>query len=293
MTLFSHRKGIRPLRKAIQREFVDEELRNSLWNALKTCVFDHWKFGRNPLGLIDPDSLEINRLVEMYWQYYFKWPVDTIPEFDSNRQESVYNIVREYFFKEEWWKCYDFLEFTIKAVPQEWAKQLKVLANSKLETENAAYRIVGNEIVEITSEIEITEIESAIDLGFKSISSHLSTSLQLISDKQNPDYRNASKEAISAVEAVCKLISGDDKATLGIALKRIDSTQPLHPPFKAALSKLYGYTNDSNGIRHSLTEEDTNPSYADAKFLLVSSSAFVNYLLTKSAENGINPAKKP
>ena len=44
-----------------------------------------------------------------------------------------------------------------------------------------------------------------------------------------------------------------------------------------AFSQLYGYTNDASGIRHSLTDEATI-SYADAKFMLVTCSAFVSYL---------------
>ena len=33
MALFSQRSGIRPLSKAIQRESIDDELRNALWTS--------------------------------------------------------------------------------------------------------------------------------------------------------------------------------------------------------------------------------------------------------------------
>ena len=33
MALFSQRAGIRPLNKVIQRESIDDELRNALWTA--------------------------------------------------------------------------------------------------------------------------------------------------------------------------------------------------------------------------------------------------------------------
>ena len=42
MALFSQRKGMRPAAKAIQRESMDEDLRNSLWSGLNIGLWDHW-----------------------------------------------------------------------------------------------------------------------------------------------------------------------------------------------------------------------------------------------------------
>jgi hypothetical protein len=56
----------------------------------------------------------------------------------------------------------------------------------------------------------------------------------------------------------------------------------LHPAFREALSKMYGYTSDADGIRHSLMEESRLDG-DDARFMLVTCSAFVNYLKAKAA----------
>ena len=290
MSLFSQRKGIRPVQKAIQREAIDDELRNRLWSALKLAVFDNWS-PRDLYGHQNSGCQKVDVLVRQYWLHYFKRPIDTIPSFDRDHPQSAYDILREHFLSGTWWQSYDFIEFTVKNAPDEWGELLKDFCNNFLQAENAAYRIVDKEIVEITDENEIEAIESAIEVKFRSISEHLKRSLEMISDKKEPDYRNAVKEAISAVESACRLLSGDEKATLGAALKKVDAAQPIHPAFKDALSKLYGYTSDSDGIRHSLTEGSSAPSYADAKFMLVSASAFINFLWTKSAENGITIQK--
>lgn len=108
----------------------------------------------------------------------------------------------------------------------------------------------------------------------------------MLSDRKSPDYRNSIKEAISAVEAVCRLISGAEKDTLGPALKKVTAKAPMHAAFEQALLKLYGFTSDKGGIRHSLMEESTI-SYADAKFMLVLCSGFVNFMLGKCAELGL------
>lgn len=61
----------------------------------------------------------------------------------------------------------------------------------------------------------------------------------------------------------------------------------MHPALKGSFEKLYGYTSDAEGIRHALLDEP-NLDFEDAKFMLVSCSAFVNYLKAKAAKAGIN-----
>lgn len=61
----------------------------------------------------------------------------------------------------------------------------------------------------------------------------------------------------------------------------------MHPALKGAFEKLYGYTSSAKGIRHALLDEP-NLGFEDAKFMLVSCSAFVNYLKSKAAKAGIN-----
>lgn len=77
--------------------------------------------------------------------------------------------------------------------------------------------------------------------------------------------------------------------TLGKALKEIESNTnvELHSSLKKSFDQLYGYTSNSDGIRHALLEED-NLDFDDAKFMLVSCSAFINYLKSKAAKANIN-----
>ena len=54
----------------------------------------------------------------------------------------------------------------------------------------------------------------------------------------------------------------------------------MHGAFRDALLKLYGYTSDEKGIRHSLLEE-TNVDETDARFMIVVCSAFTNLLISR------------
>ena len=147
----------------------------------------------------------------------------------------------------------------------------------------SAYRFVDGKLIEISSEEEIIEIETAITNAnkFISVKTHIKTAITLISDRKNPDYRNSIKESISAVEAICKIISKNDKSTLGQALNEIEKTHKIPLSLKTAFSALYGYTSDKGGIRHSLLESDVKIELEEARFMLVTCSAFVNYLLNK------------
>ncbi|MHB1658057.1 MAG: AbiJ-NTD4 domain-containing protein [Acidithiobacillus sp.] len=290
MVLFSQRKGIRPIQKAIQREAMDDELRNRLWNALKLEVLDHW-VPSDIIGFQREGGQIVERLVEAIWLYYFKQPLDIIPPFNSGHPKSAYQLLRDYFFSATWWEVYDFLEFIVKALRGGWGDGLCEKVNEFLEAENAAYRFVQDEIVEITDQNEIEAIESAIETGVSSTRIHFERALELLSDRSQPDYRNSIKESISSVEAMCQTLTGSPKATLSECLKMLKLTSPLHPAFEQALNKLYGYSSDGGGIRHSITDDSEYPTYADAKFMLVVCSGFVNYLWTKAAESGIKVNK--
>ena len=179
----------------------------------------------------------------------------------------------------EWYDAYSFLEFVVKN--SSYGQSLKRVAGGFMKREMAAYRFVNDEIVEITDEGEIIAIESAIRSAPRPVATHLASALAHLSDRESPDYRNSVKESISAVEAAAQILTGDKSATLSKALKSLP--QPLHPAFEMGLSKLYGYTSDANGVRHALSDESTIDA-AEARFMLVACSAFVNLLRERANE---------
>ena len=155
--------------------------------------------------------------------------------------------------------------------------------NSEFERLNFAYRIIGTEIVEISSEEEIKTIETAMQESQNNIKTHLCKALELYAQRPEADYRNSIKESTSAVEACCRKLTGEN--SLGKALSKLEKNGVSIPQtLKNAFEKLYAYTNDSDsGIRHALMDETASytPDSAEAYFMLVSCSAFINYLNKK------------
>ena len=276
--LFSKRKGFNSVKDTIQKDGMDDSLRHGLWNALHICIWEANEYSDYNKTF---RSSNLYNLFLNYWHNLFKQPLDNIP----NNAGRVISQLREVYYGREWYEVYDFIEFTAQNCPEDLSGGFVSFCNCVLEDELSAYRFVDTQLTDITSEEEIESIEEAINSStkFSGASEHLKTSLGFLSDRKFPDYRNSIKESISAVESLCKAISEDPKATLSAALNRIEENHNLHPAFKKALSNLYGYTSDSGGIRHALLEEDSI-SYSDAKFMLVSCSAFINYILGKVSE---------
>lgn len=274
MKTFSERKGIKQARQIVQTDGMTDELRNSLWNALHIAVWESDNFMHSRYGNLPG----IDNFSAQLWFKYFKKPVDERPTYASNnRSERILKIIRDYFFQAEWNEVYDFLEFVVEAVKRDKAR-LAEFINHVLTQEMSAYRFVDGKIVDITNEQERSMLEEALsETRFASVTAHLERALTLLADRKQPDYRNSIKESISAVEAIARLVSGNDKATLGEALKVLEKNGKLHPALKDGFSKLYGYTNDESGIRHAMLDEP-NLSQNDAKYFLLSCTSFVNYL---------------
>lgn len=278
---FSERYGYKPIREIIQKESMDDNLRNGIWSLFTIYLWNQVDYSSyQSHGNISTSNLKT--LIIAYWLNFFKQPIDTIPI----QFEKVLYKVRSSFFNCKWHEVYSFIEETLENYPRELKKNkeffIKELNNS-LEKENSVYRIINNEITPITSEQEIQSIEEALKNTnqYSGVQQHLNQALKLMSDRQNPDYRNSIKESISAVESICKIVTDDEKATLGKALKIIEDKFGLHPALKGSLSQLYGYTSDGDGIRHAMLEE-SNLSYIDAKFMLVACTNFINYLIEKT-----------
>ena len=273
---FSKRIGITKAVKEIQLNCIDEELMNSLWNLLTIYYWDHYTSHYSSHHVND-SNLEF--LIKAIWLSHFKKPIDEIPLYFS---ECLQNL-KSYFFQAPWNEVYDFIEFIAQNGPDDAKANFIKSCNQFLEQENSGYRFVESKITPITSETEIQSIENAINgsIRFQGVQMHLQSSLKLLSDRKNPDYRNSIKESISAVESLAKHISGNKKATLGEVIKELEKTGQIHPALKSAFSSLYGYTSDSKGIRHALLAEESH-SKADALFMLVCCSAFINYVIDQS-----------
>ena len=115
MKLFSQRRGLTPVKEALQAEAMDEPLRNGIWNVLSDCFWDHLSRMVNSYDPHDhtfPDDSKEASFIYGIWADYFKVPTDTVPR----DWKKAYAHLRRHFFESPWFTVYDFIEFTVSSV---------------------------------------------------------------------------------------------------------------------------------------------------------------------------------
>lgn len=268
MVLFSERNNYGDVQKEFVRECITTEIRNAIYNG----YYHIEKY------------LNLEDLERYMWQRYYNQRIDDY----SIDKHLILNTIND---KElPWYKMFDLIELTIEYFSTfnnyvlEYCKKFIDFLNCEFERLHYAYRIVRGQIVEITSQQEIDAIDNAISTSTDNVAMHLNCALEKYSLRPNPDYRNTIKESISAVEAICRNITGkkdfknaiDELEKKGVKIQKV---------LKEAFIKLYAYTNQPDtGIRHSSQNDINAPERAEALYMLVTCSAFVNYLNNKLAD---------
>ena len=284
---FSDRYGYTNPQDTLIRETISVDLINCICTCYDDLNSDLTDLDRTDYGPLSLHSTYAE-MEQCVWCFYLN---KRKADFWNNR--GIHCIVVTEYLKSnyQWFEKLNLIEFTIKKMRNLFKEDHRrnAILDDFLHALNAtfkrlmfSYRVVGDELVEISAEEEIVEIEESIKQG-DTIKAHISDALLLLSKRPTPDYRNSIKESISAVEAECRLITGEN--TLGKALNRLEDNGIVIPSMlKTAFEKLYVYTNDeSTGIRHALMDGKEAPGFEEAKFMLVACSAFVNYLKTKQA----------
>jgi hypothetical protein len=208
---FSERYGYKKIRELVQIDSIDEPLRNALWSLLKIHIWDNVHYASSMYGggyyLSNESNREFKGLCERLWFHYFKKPLDQL----DNKWTKVLEQLRVYFFECEWYEVYDFIEFVANNYKKyKFREAFMQSCNAVLEKEVSAYRFVDGLLSRITEQEQLEEIELALEKARGPVQMHLRRALELLSNGEEPDYRNSIKESISAV-----------KGTLGQLIKSV------------------------------------------------------------------------
>ncbi len=271
--------GLKPQEILIQTDSMNEDLRNGLWTVMYVNCF------RDLEGQEFDLEHNHNRVAASLWVSYFKYAIDTMPA----RGFEFVQVVRKRFFSCVWHEAYRLIEKTIEYSPELQERQgFAEFTNAILKRENSGYRLIDNLFSPITSDENIREVENAKRNALDPVKHHLTRAQESLSDRTKPDYRKSIHESICAVEAICKKISSKENATLAQAIKEIRNNNlvELHEALASGFEKLYGWTSSDAGIRHAMMK-DSSLDQEDAIYMLVTCSAFINYLTVKADKAGI------
>ncbi len=206
----------------------------------------------------------------------------------GKQSDKIYKVFIEAPYNE----VLDFIQYVIRWLSKRIKRNkdenfLYELINQVFEDEYVGYLFVDGRIAPITDKNEIDSIEDACNNEFEGTRAHIKKAVGFIADRERKDYKNCIKESISAVESICSIIAGQKKSSLDDALKNLQKKGvKIHPQLELAFSKLYAYTNSEKGVRHANGMFESEVTFEEAKFMLVSCSAFVNYLTANYGKVG-------
>ncbi len=292
---FSDRNGIKPENKEIQYKGFDKRTRIQLLNMIKTL------FGIAYAGKMFYQNECIQEFLIYVRGEIYSEAIDPRKVYDD---EPIFRDIESTLLNDE----YDDVLTLIEALIQYWdeylkredphgyydgyhkrylSKSLYEIMNSCFEKDYVGYRFVDGIIVPISDDYEIAAINETLASKHKPVYEHISKANRLLADRECPDYENSIKESISAVEAMCEIITGckGADATLGNMLKKLDENGVvIHKSLKSAFNALYGYSSDAKGIRHAGDIGGEAATFAEAKYMLVTCCGFINYLTALSSD---------
>lgn len=275
---FSERMWIVKVENIIQIDFINSDLTNRLWNFIYDEIIDDIK---------DLYQDSEDDFLKHFKTEYLKLTID---------EYFFVSSLKNVFLKSRRYEKYDLLEAVIKLFEQRFpdAATYKVdmeykidLLNKILIEEFSWYRFIWWQFIPLININEIESIQSTLEVPYSWVKVHMSRALELLSDKKNPDYRNSIKESISWVESLIKLIVWKPSITLWKWLQELQKQWIIIDVLlQEAYEKIYGRSSWKNWIRHGLSDSK-NIEQEDALYMLISCSAFINYLISKFEKNKI------
>lgn len=277
MTDFATRNGFVEPRFEIQDRELDKVTRKDIWNI----TYAVWT-NLNDEGAGYEIAKTFSRAV---WTEFFDQLLD---EYQNQGQSitKVKHVILDWAAPS--WHALSLLAFIVENDYFDYHAALYEESLNEIFVKHlVGWRFIDGQLVRLDSELEVAAVSEAMEdtrgeTAFEGSRHHLKQAVSKLSDLENPDYPNSVKESISAVEAMVEHITGEGVLSKG--LKKLSAAGiDVHPALLTGWDKLYGWTSDEGGVRHS-TKVIPNVDQATARFMLVSCAGFVTFLIDRSRQ---------
>ena len=276
--LFSQRYGYEPLPEPMRLEELSSDLRRETWNAVREVLVEKRESAGEYYYFKDPGK----RFFERVLGRYTKQPVDAI----STDYDQVLSNLKNSILSGQFNQVLDLIEIMVndKDLTDAFVLDMRNLFEQSgaaygLDTSQRPYCFVPRGSKE-QGEATQQAIETICENNFGGAAGHLRQATEHLNAQQ---YADSIADSIHAVESVARMIDPEASETLGPALDSLEKGGLLkHAALKAAFKKLYGYTSDEQGIRHSLLDQDSAAVGLDeAMFMFGACASFAAYLAQK------------
>lgn len=279
---FAQREGMAPLPEPLQAGVLSKKFRNGVWFAVEKCIESNIY-----LVLV---SLELRETTD--GKFFMKFPHGYFYDVlnithDEVEKMKVYDMkkwLRNLIFESESHELITLIEYMLRC------SYISKSLSDKIKNcfDDAPYLIDDSSepicIISVTSEEMKESVARSLDNINKSeligSKSHLNNAAQALS---NNDFPASMRESIHAVEAAARQIDPAASKNINAALDSLQKKGMLtHPALKDGFKKLYAYTSDEKGIRHSLGDQKVaNVGFDEAIFMYGACVSFIDYLVSK------------
>lgn len=266
---FSERKRIICFSDIVQTNNLNKRTRNLIYTCIRDNIEDFFYKSQYGDQVIEYIYIQILSMIKEQIPYEYN-----LGQYDL---EQIFSMLHNIISKQDFNFVFDMIEgiinfykeLSLSSIKKDFIDRVNII----FKNENVNYKIINDIITDIVNEEETKSVNETLNSSYEIVKKHYIKAVEkLYKDK---DYSNSIKESITSVEAMCQIINGS-KETLGKALNNLKIE--IHPALKSAYSSIYGYTSDENGTRHANGIGEKNATFSEAKYMLISCSAFVNYL---------------
>jgi hypothetical protein len=254
-----------------------DALRNSLWNLLYRVV-----------SSTDHSKTVWTAVLRGSCLAFFKELIDELPVADNDASRLSF---KERFFTLEDHRVYDLLEFLLTddlaGLKEVDRKLIRRSLNGLLEEEGASVRLLRDKFVPLPDSIGFDTVATAEErmtmFDLAAGRQHLASAVAFLSRRPQPATQEAVREALLAVAAVVRTLSGDEgKVALG-TVAPVSKILVIPPDLLAGMEATLRRCHEVSGLPGASSPGE-QVAIPEATFLVVSCSSVVNYLLSIRGE---------
>jgi len=105
---------------------------------------------------------------------------------------------------------------------------------------------------------------------------------RILLDSIEPDYANAGKEAVAAVEQLARITVGKPTVTLGEAIKDLRNSSRIQAPLLKGIEEIWIWASSTPGVRHG-SGAPADVDVATARYVVAQAEAAIGLLLAHDA----------
>ena len=185
----------------------------------------------------------------------------------------------------DWFRVYDLAEAFHESLGRQSTGGICSTVERPFEDQGIGWQMIGGQLVTRgDAEFERVVAQAAEHVeaaGLRTARTEIEEARADLSRRPEPDVTGTIQHCMAALECVARVVSNDERATLGEIIQRHGLEIGIPKPMDSAIDRMWGYASEMG--RH--IREGRIPMREEAELLLSVSASVITYLLQRRAGN--------